>query len=54
MYFEIRRMIDFYNKKRLHMSIGMKKPSDVYYGEVPGPNLWHKKKLNGNKDNDDV
>jgi transposase InsO family protein len=52
--FEIRRMIDFYNKKRPHMSIGMKKPLDVYYGEVPGPNLWHKKKLNGNKDNDDV
>lgn len=22
------------------MSIGMKKPIDVYYGEVPGKSLW--------------
>lgn len=41
---EIARMIDFYNYERPHMSIGMKKPMDVYQGEVPGENLWKKEK----------
>ena len=40
---EIARMIQFYNYQRPHMSIGMKKPMDVYEGEVPGENLWKKK-----------
>ena len=39
---EIGREIDFYNNVRPHMSIGNKKPMDVYEGEVPGPNLWKK------------
>ena len=39
---EIGAMIDFYNSVRPHMSIGNKKPMDVYNGEVPGKNLWKK------------
>ena len=39
---EIGAMIDFYNNVRPHMSIGNKKPMDVYNGEVPGKNLWKK------------
>ncbi len=39
---QIARMIDFYNNGRPHMSIGMKKPMDVYYGEVPGKCMWKK------------
>lgn len=38
----IAEMIAFYNNERPHMSIGMKKPMDVYYGEVPGKSLWKK------------
>jgi len=41
---QIGRMIDFYNYQRPHMSIGMKKPMDVYQGEVPGENLWKRTK----------
>jgi transposase InsO family protein len=41
---EIAKMIDFYNNERPHMSIGMKKPMDVYSGETPGRNLWKKTK----------
>ena len=41
---EIAAMIDFYNSVRPHMSIGNKKPLDVYNGEVPGKNLWKKDK----------
>ena len=40
---KIAQMIQFYNYQRPHMSIGMKKPMDVYEGEVPGDNLWKKK-----------
>lgn len=40
--YEIGKMIDFYNNKRPHMSIGNKIPMDVYCGEVPGKNLWKK------------
>ena len=40
---EIARMIDFYNNVRPHMSIGNKKPLDVYHGEVPGRKLWKAK-----------
>lgn len=43
---EIGGMIDVYNNNRPHMSIGNKKPMDVYAGEVPGPNLWKKDKKN--------
>ncbi len=39
---QIAKMIDFYNNERPHMSIGMKKPMDVYYGDEPGTNLWKK------------
>lgn len=39
---QIAEMIAFYNNERPHMSIGMKKPMDVYYGEVPGEALWKK------------
>ena len=39
---EIGAMIDFYNNVRPHMSIGNKRPWDVYEGEVPGKNLWKK------------
>ena len=39
---QIAEMIEFYNNERPHMSIGMKKPMDVYYGEVPGKCLWKK------------
>ena len=39
---EIGREIDFYNNIRLHMSIGNKRPMDVYSGEAPGRNLWKK------------
>ena len=31
---------------RPHMSIGNKKPMDVYNGEVPGKNLWKKTEEN--------
>ncbi|NDW13517.1 transposase [Bacteroides sp. 214] len=41
---EIGQMIQFYNYQRPHMSIGMKKPMEVYQGEVPGENLWKKEK----------
>lgn len=41
--FEIGRMIEFYNNKRPHMSIGNKIPMEVYRGEAPGRNLWKKK-----------
>lgn len=48
--FEIGCMIDFYNNKRPHMSIGNKIPMEVYCGELPGENLWKKKeKLVWNK-----
>lgn len=40
---EIAGMIQFYNYQRPHMSIGMKKPMEVYQGEIPGKNLWKKK-----------
>ena len=40
---EIAQMIKFYNDQRPHMSIGMKKPMDVYYGELPVECLWKKK-----------
>lgn len=40
---EIAGTIDFYNWRRPHMSIGMKKPMEVYAGEQPGKNLWKKK-----------
>lgn len=40
--YEIGKMIDFYNNKRPHMSIGNKIPMDVYCGQVPGKNLWKK------------
>ena len=43
---EITALIDFYNDIRPHMSIGNKKPMDVYNGEVPGKNLWKKTKEN--------
>lgn len=46
---QIASMIEFYNNERPHMSIGMKKPMDVYCGELPGECLWKKKK----KANDD-
>ena len=39
---QIAETIAFYNNERPHMSIGMKKPMDVYYGEVPGETLWKK------------
>lgn len=39
---QIAEMIEFYNNERPHMSLGMKKPMDVYYGEVPGKCLWKK------------
>ncbi len=47
---EIARIIDFYNYERPHMSIGMKKPMDVYQGEVPGNNLWKKDNKNQTKE----
>ena len=40
---EISKTIDFYNRRRPHMSIGMKKPMEVYTGEQPGNNLWKKR-----------
>ena len=40
---EIAKMIDFYNFKRPHMSIGLKTPIAVYRGEEPGNNLWKNK-----------
>lgn len=39
---QIKGMIDFYNNRRPHMSIGMKCPMKVYRGEIPGKNLWKK------------
>lgn len=47
---EITRMIDFYNYQRPHMSLGMKKPMDVYQGEEPGKNLWKQKKKEKKKE----
>lgn len=41
---EIGKAIEFHNCVRPHMSIGMKKPMDVYRGETPGKNLWKKSK----------
>lgn len=41
---KIAQMISFYNYERPHMSIGMKKPMDVYGGEIPGKNLWKREK----------
>jgi transposase InsO family protein len=40
---QIANMIKFYNNERPHMSIGMKKPMDVYHGEVPGECVWKRK-----------
>lgn len=40
---EIGKAIDFYNRVRPHMSIGMKRPMEVYMGEQPGGNLWKKR-----------
>lgn len=48
---EIGKMIDFYNGMRPHMSIGNRKPMDVYAGEIPGPNMWKKKGRVGTKEN---
>ena len=39
---QIAEMIEFYNYERPHMSIGMKKPMNVYDGEVPGKSKWKK------------
>ncbi len=39
---QIKGMVDFYNNRRPHMSIGMKYPMEVYKGEMPGKNLWKK------------
>ena len=49
---EIGAMIDFYNHERPHMSIGMKKPMDVYRGEAPGPNLWKRDRKNKQQKNE--
>ena len=38
----VNRLIDFYNHKRPHMSIGNLVPWDVYIGAVPHENLWKK------------
>ncbi len=46
---EISKMIHFYNYMRPHMSVGMKKPMDVYDGEMPGENLWKKKSVDVKK-----
>jgi len=43
---EIAKMIEFYNYQRPHMSIGMKKPMEVYQGQSPGKNLWKRNKEN--------
>ena len=40
---EINRMIDFYNNRRPHMSIGMECPMEVYKDKLPGKNLWRKR-----------
>ncbi len=40
---QIAAMIAFYNNERPHMSIGMKKPMDVYRGESPGKPVWKRK-----------
>lgn len=39
---QIQKMIEFYNNERPHMSIGMKKPMEVYRGEPPGKCVWKK------------
>jgi putative transposase len=39
---DIGKTIDFYNRLRPHMSIGMKRPMEVYRGAEPGKNLWKK------------
>lgn len=39
---EIGNAIEFHNTLRPHMSIGMKRPMEVYRGEDPGRNLWKK------------
>jgi len=46
---EISKMINFYNDERPHMSIGMKKPMEVYKGESPGKNLWKKQRVQETK-----
>ncbi len=51
---EISKMIDFYNNQRPHMSIGMKKPMEVYRGEAPGEKLWKKKKACSNNSNNEL
>lgn len=43
---EISKAIDFHNNGRPHMSIGMKRPMEVYNGEAPGKNMWKKSKPN--------
>lgn len=43
---EISAAIAFHNWKRPHMSIGMKRPMEVYRGEEPGRKLWKKKTPN--------
>lgn len=40
---DIAKAIEFHNCVRPHMSIGMKRPMDVYRKEKPGKNLWKKK-----------
>lgn len=42
---QISKMVYFYNYMRPHMSIGMKKPMEVYQGEVPGENCWKKTQM---------
>jgi transposase InsO family protein len=42
--YEIGNAIDAYNNIRPHMSIGYKRPMEVYLGSEPGPNLWKKNK----------
>lgn len=51
---EISKMIHFYNYERPHMSIGMKKPMDVYQGEEPGENLWKRKQEYSNKSKNEL
>ena len=40
---EIAQAVEFHNRGRPHMSIGMKRPIEVYLGAEPGRNLWKKK-----------
>lgn len=39
---DIARVIEFHNRVRPHMSIGMRCPMDVYRKDEPGKNLWKK------------